>query len=81
MRELYSKEMNAVAAAGVVTDDPQIKEVLSQFDDLCAEATDFKAAPMVAVGAIASNVVVRETVKVMDNAFTSIFDSISKLFK
>lgn len=92
MRELIGSETKMVAAAGVVTDDPRVKEVLDKFDDFCLAAGTISSSATSMVGkgidgaflptpgVGIANRVVNETVKVMDNAFTSVFQSIKNLF-
>ncbi|WP_380179040.1 hypothetical protein [Kalamiella sp. sgz302252] len=76
MRELTGSETSVVAAAGVITDDPQIEVVLDVYDNVC-DAID-KAEPT--LGAGNANKAVHFAVNIMDYAWTSAFNSIMKLF-
>lgn len=83
MRELYRSEMEAVSAAGVVTDDANVTAVLKVFDDMC-EATEDAAnkagESMLEFSVNVSNKVVNAAVNIIDASFTSVFNSIAKLF-
>ena len=92
MRELIGSETKMVAAAGVVTDDPKMKEALNQFDEFCKVITTISSSASSGAskafdevspptpGVDMANKVVHKAVDVMDSAFTSVFQSIKNLF-
>lgn len=82
MRELLAKEMEMVAAAGVVTDDPDVEATMDGFDELCdlgKDAAEPIKGSMLETSIEIANKTVHGAVNVMDTAYTSLWNSISKL--
>lgn len=82
MRELFTKEMEMVSAAGVVTDDPNVEATMKVFDKLC-DVSEAAAEPikgsMLDTSIGIANETVHNAVDVMDAAYTSLWSSVSKL--
>mgnify|MGYP003366762683 CR=1 FL=1 len=82
MRELFTKEMEMVSAAGVINDDPNVKETMEVFDKLCKEgqkaAKEIKGS-MLGTSIGVANKTVHSAVNVMDAAYSSLWNSVSKL--
>lgn len=77
MRELLNSEVNLVSGAGIIKDDPKVQDILDVNDLLNSVSNKIPGMPGVAVGN--ATTVVKETVNVMDNAWTSAWNNISKL--
>lgn len=84
MRELHLNEMEMVAAAGIVTDDPNVQQAVNDFDELCKELkdaiTDGSGGKMLENSVVISNKVVHGVVDIMDTALTHALNNIMKLF-
>jgi len=82
MRELFTKEMEMVSAAGVINDDPNVKETMEVFDELCKDgqkaAKEIKGS-MLGTSIGIANKTVHGAVNVMDAAYSSLWNSVSKL--
>lgn len=82
MRELFTKEMEMVSAAGVINNDPNVEKTMDAFDKLCdvgkAAAKPIKDSMLETSIGIANDAV-HGAVDVMDAAYTSLWNSISKL--
>lgn len=83
MRELFSKEMEIVSAAGVVTDDPRVENVMNNFDDLCEIGEN--AAKGIPGSHLSESIniakdTVHDAVNLMDTIYTQLFYNIDKWF-
>ncbi|HEY3985951.1 hypothetical protein [Cedecea sp.] len=83
MRELFSKEMEMVSAAGLVTDDPRVEEAMRDFDILCGigeAATEGIKGSHLSESISTAKKTVHEAVNLMDAIYTQLFNNINKWF-